>query len=73
MRRNFLVFGSPRKIERSENDEVVACMESGLARHGAESRPGVREDFKAYKEARHAVSREFLHRGLLLSLLWPRA
>jgi len=67
MRRNFLVFGSP-KIERSEIDEVVACMESGWLGTGPKV-ARFEEEFKAYKGARHAVAVNSCTAALHLSLL----
>ena len=67
MRDTFLVFGSP-KIEQPEIEDVVACMESGWLGTG----PRVahfEEDFKVYKEARHAVAVNSCTAALHLSLL----
>jgi dTDP-4-amino-4,6-dideoxygalactose transaminase len=67
MRDTFLVFGSP-KIEQPEIEEVIACMESGWLGTG----PRVarfEEDFKVYKDARHAVAVNSCTAALHLSLL----
>jgi dTDP-4-amino-4,6-dideoxygalactose transaminase len=67
MRDTFLVFGSP-KIEQPEIEEVIACMESGWLGTG----PRVarfEEDFKIYKDARHAVAVNSCTAALHLSLL----
>jgi dTDP-4-amino-4,6-dideoxygalactose transaminase len=73
VRNPFLVFGSPI-IERPEIDEVIACLESGWLGTG----PRVarfEEEFKAYKNARHAVAvnscTAALHLGLLAAGLKP--
>jgi dTDP-4-amino-4,6-dideoxygalactose transaminase len=67
MRDTFLVFGSP-KIERSEIEEVIACMESGWLGTGPRV-ARLEEDFKAYKGARHAVAVNSCTAALHLSLL----
>ena len=66
-RDTFLVFGSP-KIERSEIDEVISCMESGWLGTGPKV-ARLEEDFKAYKGVRHAVAVNSCTAALHLSLL----
>ena len=67
MRDTFLVFGSP-KIERSEIEEVIACMESGWLGTGPRV-ARLEEEFRAYKEASHAVAVNSCTAALHLSLL----
>ena len=67
MRDTFLVFGSP-KIERSEIEEVIACMESGWLGTGPRV-ARLEEEFRAYKRASHAVAVNSCTAALHLSLL----
>lgn len=54
MRKEFLVFGSP-KIEQPEIDEVVACLKSGWIGTGPRVNK-FEQMFKEYKNSKHAVA-----------------
>jgi dTDP-4-amino-4,6-dideoxygalactose transaminase len=67
MRKDLLVFGSPR-IERDEIDEVVACLESGWLGTGPKVAK-FEKDFAAYKGAEHAAAVNSCTAALHLSIL----
>lgn len=66
-RENFLVFGAPR-IEQPEIDEVVASLESGWLGTGPKV-ARFEDDFRAYKDAPHAVAVNSCTAALHLSML----
>jgi len=67
VRKNFLVFGSPR-IEQPEIDEVVASLESGWLGTGPKV-ARFEQAFCAYKRAKHAAALNSCTSALHLSIL----